>query len=76
MRMVYNVIDQILAEIPEGYDSNLVNDLKRVRDKTLYKAPEQMPEYFKTVSVMLAHYLGEPDTEWKKKIVRIFADKE
>lgn len=85
MRMIYNVIDRILPLIPEdipqpngvtyGY-VDLREKLKQVRENSLYKAPEQMPEYFQAVANLLNHHLGKPDTEWKQKIVNIFADKE
>lgn len=82
MRMIYNVIDQILEQIPEdipgtqgvthGY-AELRLRLEQLRNATLYKAPEQMPEYFQQVSNLLEYYLGEPKTDWQKKIQKIFA---
>lgn len=77
MRMVYNVIEQMMAEIPdEGDYIDLKLELEKIRRDTLYKAPEQMPEYFQAVANLLNDYLGEPDTDWKKKVANIFADKE
>lgn len=79
MRMIYNVIDQMLAEIPETEKPNyttMISALETCRQSTLYKAPEQMPEYFQFVSGVLETYLGDPaGVQWKEKIRDIFADK-
>lgn len=76
--MIYNVIDQIITAIPkEECDNypNMLEVLRKIQRDTEYRAPEQMPEYFRQVSYVLETYLGEPDTDWKREIVEIFADR-
>jgi hypothetical protein len=78
MRMIYVVIDRMIACIPLEEQQNyaaLTYQLTQVRNETLYKAPEQMPPYFRQVSEILEEHLGAPDTEWKVKIANIFGDK-
>lgn len=77
MRMVYHVIEAILNAIPDSEKTHyavLVDRLTDIAHVAKYKSPEQMPEYFQQVSDLLNNYLGEPDTEWKRKVQRIFAN--
>lgn len=76
MRMVYNVIERIMAVIPdEDPWIALKAELETIRRDTLYKAPEQMPEYFQAVANLLNTHIGEPDEPWKKEVADIFGDK-
>lgn len=77
--MVYNVIERILNTIPpeEHIKYALLRDkLSDLAHSTKYKAPEQMPEEFEKVARLLQAHLGIADTEWKRKIVKIFGDAE
>lgn len=79
MRMIYNVIDQMIAEIPlEEHPeySEMIRTLHNVHQAWLYKAPEQMPDAFAYVSGVLEEHLGDPaGVAWKERIRDIFADK-
>lgn len=79
MRMIYNVINDMLAEVPAAEEVNykeLIELLQAIRKDWLYKAPEQMPNAFAYVSTVLTEYLGDPEgVQWKENIRDIFADK-
>lgn len=79
MRMIYNVIDQIIEAIPEEEKKNygrMLFELDNIRNASLYQAPEQMPDWFKRVANILNIHLGDPKgAAWKERIVDIFADR-
>lgn len=75
-RNIIDIIDRILAEIPEGFDAKntLTTDLIKIRKDALYRAPEQQSQDWNRLSEMLNFYLPRPI--WKQNIADIFEGRE
>jgi len=77
VRNLITVLEKIEKEVPEDFTfrHNLFVSLNSIKDSFRYTAPEAMYIRWQEAGVALMEYLGEPNTEWKKKISLIFADK-
>jgi len=71
------VIDAMIAQIPRNNPNRdrIRHVLYAIKDSCFYTAPEAMKLRWGQVSDALCNYLGEPDTDWKKTISDIFADR-
>ena len=74
MRDLKTVIDRILNEVDADYQNKaeLEGQLNSVVQSYYYTAPEAMYLRWNEAAAILEQELGEPDTEWKKNIQRIF----
>jgi len=73
MRSLYEVIDQIIKEIPKKEEGFIIS-LKSRRESALYTAPEVMSLRWGEVSTILGIYLPKKLTEdWHFKVVSIFS---
>lgn len=77
MRPLDLVIDAIIKLIPESYPTKraIKDDLEKVKNSIPFTAPEVMYERWGQVAEILSYSVGTPDTEWKKMIGMLFADK-
>jgi len=76
MRILVNVLDQMIKRIPEG--EPLAQKLESVKTASLYRAPELQRGDWEVVSSILSGEFGVPADEldgWKKEVVDIFVDK-
>ena len=72
MRNLPEVIDQMLAVIPEGHA--IVPVLADIKSSAQFTAPETEVTWWHTVSDTLQEFLGDPTTdEWKQEVAKIFA---
>lgn len=63
------VIDNIIAKLPENYDTSLVSHLKRIQEDSFYRPPERQHETWYELAVTLQNSLPFPPTEnWQKEI--------
>lgn len=78
MRNLVDVCSQIIEEVPDTFEQKpyLVDHLQEVCESYIYTAPEAIPGRWGQVSYILDKFLGEPDADWKKNIVKIFGDQE
>lgn len=76
MRQLDQVIDQMLAEIPQE-EKDLREGLEHVKYKCGYRAPEMAKESWTEAAWMLADRFGgeDPDSDWGKKIQAIWLGK-
>lgn len=76
MRNIFVLEQAIKAEIPDEPQWNWLRvELHRITFEHRYKAPELWRTWFDSVAKILSAELKEPNTDWKKKIADIFADK-
>ena len=76
MRNLPDVIDQILAAIPEDAEvGELRYRLEKRRDGFGFCAPELQPKEWATVADYLEYHIGVPVEPWQKHIQDIFADR-
>lgn len=76
-RIIEKVIQAIKDVVPLEWEERdgLFSAMDEVLDSSHYRAPEAYVVNFEQLAIMLGIWVGEPDTEWKKKIADIFADK-
>ncbi len=76
MRDLSEVIDRIIAVIPDGNDRT-VELLKNVKKSCPYVAPELYPNLWRKCRDILCSNFGNPEgCEWKMEISNIFTGKE
>lgn len=75
MRNLGEVIDRMLEVVPESA-AELRLHLTWLRRDISYKAPEQMLLGWNSCKLILESCIGPPETDWEKKIQRIFNDTE
>jgi hypothetical protein len=78
MRSICAVLQKIVAAISDDFESRelFISELRLISEAAKYRAPEDCNLFWHHASLCLAIFLGEPDTEWKKKISDIFSGKE
>ncbi len=76
MRDLISVVSQIKEEVPDTFErkKELIAQLDDRCNSYFYTAPELMWLRWQEVGETLGLELGEPDTDWKKRIVDIFSD--
>lgn len=77
MRNIITIMDRIFEEIPDTFDLKYTVQIRfdKIKNSTLYTAPEAISFRWRELAEALLHFLGEPDEDWKIKIQNIFADK-
>lgn len=77
MRYLHNVIDQMLAVIPDNYD-NLICALKSLRSSAAFAAPEMQPFWWnETYKVLVNYVFGKDvwnDLDWQEKLRKIWTN--
>lgn len=75
-RNIVDVIDQVLAVIPEGNEI-AVNELKSLRSTCVYSPPEQILLLWNLFSEKMNYVVSQPPVvvEWEIKAIAIFMDK-
>lgn len=77
MRVLSEVVDQIKKEVPKDFvnKNQMFMELDSQSDSSKYAPPETQSMWWGEVMMTLGNYLGETDTDWKKKISDIIRDK-
>ncbi len=76
MRDIIEVIDKIIAAIPET-EEVLIRSINSVRKSAMYCPPEGMVLMWKKLCWTLSNQMPEPpELDWEKKISSIICDKE
>lgn len=63
-------------DLEKEKEEKLRHELMYLLNDCSYRPPEQHFQVFERLTRALETYLGEPDTEWKKKISNIIQNKE
>ncbi len=76
-RNVHKVIEAIKKATSKDWNGreSFIASLDDVIDSSNYRAPEAYSVNYEQLAMQLGRHLGEPDTDWKRKIGAIFADK-
>lgn len=76
MRNIYDVINEMLLEIPKT-EQGIIKALKKLQDSVCYTAPEVMIYRWGSGADILYTYFGDnPKEEWQQKVVKIWMEKE
>lgn len=70
MRNLATVIDQMLAQIPQG--ESLVPVLEGCKSSFLYAAPEMHLFWWQRVAECLEDHIGVPQLQWQQEVADIF----
>lgn len=70
MRNLATVIDQMLAQIPQG--ESLIPILEDCKSSFLYAAPEMHLFWWRRVAECLEGHIGEPQLPWQHEVADIF----
>lgn len=68
------VIDRMLAEIPDG-ELGLRMIFTRLKEDAKYKAPEQAIEVFTCMATILGNHIPKIESPWQQAVVDIFEDR-
>jgi hypothetical protein len=71
-RNLVDVIDQMIAVIPET-EKQLRGRLESLKTTCVYSSPEQDSARWSHCAEILMGEIGEPVTEWQKKVAEIFS---
>ena len=80
MRHLPNVIDQMLAVIPQT-EEIVVSELQKIRQSSDCASPEMQPHWWSQVAMCMSEYMAEnglkevPAEGWLHEAQLIFADK-
>ncbi len=77
-RSLEETIEKILVAIPDDEPARKViaDETMRLIRKSYYRAPDCQADLWLATSMILSKVLGIEDTEWKKKVALIMADKD
>lgn len=77
MRNLGNVIEQVLAVIPDDFQEKkkIIEHTDSLMKGVRYTAPEQMPNVWGAFGNILGAYLGEPQgpEDWRLKVQAIMS---
>ena len=75
MRNIAEVIDLMIAEIPNNYPNKdiFISQLESIKLAAMFTAPEIMSFRWQQVYDVLISKIGEPKEDWQKNIADIFS---
>lgn len=71
-RNIVDVIEQVISLLPPLEYVALREGLNSVAKSAIYAPPETHSNLWRRASRLLGYYLGNPDVEWKSKIVELW----